>query len=75
MAVVARGGKPAPTNWERLGGTGAVSFLRLRLETGRTHQIRVHATTAMRFRSRGSRPIAPIQVPAEGSTSPHARAR
>ncbi len=42
MAVVARGGKPARTRWrvrERL--TGA-ALLEVTLDTGRTHQIRVH---------------------------------
>lgn len=47
MAVVAEGkGKRAVTRFrvlERVGtGTGAVSYLECRLETGRTHQIRVH---------------------------------
>ncbi|MGG5822685.1 RluA family pseudouridine synthase [Falsiroseomonas sp. HW251] len=43
MAVVTRGGKHALTRWklERAHGA-AVSLLRCRLATGRTHQIRVH---------------------------------
>jgi 23S rRNA pseudouridine1911/1915/1917 synthase len=47
MTVVARGGKPARTHYRLrtvLGG-GAASLLRCRLETGRTHQIRVHMRT------------------------------
>jgi 23S rRNA pseudouridine1911/1915/1917 synthase len=47
MAVVGRGGKPAVTRYETLARYGpaaqpVASLLRCRLETGRTHQIRVH---------------------------------
>jgi 23S rRNA pseudouridine1911/1915/1917 synthase len=42
MAVVARGGKPAATRWEVLERFGPVTLLALALESGRTHQIRVH---------------------------------
>jgi 23S rRNA pseudouridine1911/1915/1917 synthase len=41
MAVVP-GGKPAVTNFSVIRTNGACSFLDVRLETGRTHQIRVH---------------------------------
>jgi 23S rRNA pseudouridine1911/1915/1917 synthase len=41
MAVVP-GGKPAVTHYEVVEGTPEVSLLDVRLETGRTHQIRVH---------------------------------
>jgi 23S rRNA pseudouridine1911/1915/1917 synthase len=41
MAVVP-GGKPAVTHYSVLGSTGEVSLLEAKLETGRTHQIRVH---------------------------------
>lgn len=34
--------QPAITNYEVLGTTGDLSIVRLRLQTGRTHQIRVH---------------------------------
>src|SRR5690606_19544045 len=47
MAVVARGGKAAATHYRVLrtfgaGGPFAASLVECRLETGRTHQIRVH---------------------------------
>jgi 23S rRNA pseudouridine1911/1915/1917 synthase len=41
MAVVARG-KPALTHYEIMEAFGATTLLRCRLESGRTHQIRVH---------------------------------
>jgi len=43
MAVV-ESGKPARTHVEILERFGAVTLVRCRLETGRTHQIRVHLT-------------------------------
>jgi 23S rRNA pseudouridine1911/1915/1917 synthase len=36
-------GKPAVTHWELEEALGAAALVRFRLETGRTHQIRVHA--------------------------------
>lgn len=42
MAVVPRGGRPAVTHWEVLARYRDYTRLRCRLETGRTHQIRVH---------------------------------
>ncbi len=41
MAVVA-GGRRAVTHWEVVARYPGVTHLRCRLETGRTHQIRVH---------------------------------
>jgi tRNA pseudouridine32 synthase/23S rRNA pseudouridine746 synthase len=38
------GGKPARTAWEVLARQGAMALIAFRPETGRTHQIRVHAT-------------------------------
>ena len=42
MAVVARGGRAARTHYRVLEAWGVLSLLELTLETGRTHQIRVH---------------------------------
>ena len=39
---VGKGGKESVTHWEALAGDDEVTLVRLRLETGRTHQIRVH---------------------------------
>ena len=41
MAVVA-GGRPAVTHWEVIARYSGATHVRCRLETGRTHQIRVH---------------------------------
>lgn len=46
MSGSARSGKRAVTHWKVTGRYGAVSVLELRLETGRTHQIRVHLSEA-----------------------------
>ncbi|MBI3091888.1 MAG: RluA family pseudouridine synthase [Candidatus Tectomicrobia bacterium] len=42
MAVVARGGRRAVTHYRVLEYFAAATLLELRLETGRTHQVRVH---------------------------------
>ncbi len=42
MAVIASNSKPATTHYEVLAEFAGYSHVRLRLETGRTHQIRVH---------------------------------
>jgi len=42
MAVVRTGGRPARTHWRAVERFGVATRLEIRLETGRTHQIRVH---------------------------------
>ncbi len=42
MSVYSRRGKEALTRWKVLGRYGLLTFLEIRIETGRTHQIRVH---------------------------------
>ncbi len=42
MAVTDRGGKRAVTHWEVIERFPGLTYVRCRLETGRTHQIRVH---------------------------------
>lgn len=42
MCVTARGGKDAVTHWEVVKRYRGYTHIRCRLETGRTHQIRVH---------------------------------
>jgi len=44
MAIVSQGGKEAITHWQLKERLGSYSLLNYRLETGRTHQIRVHST-------------------------------
>jgi 23S rRNA pseudouridine1911/1915/1917 synthase len=46
MAVVTRGGRPARTHWRVAERFGLAARLDVRLETGRTHQIRVHLAHA-----------------------------
>lgn len=42
MAVVTQGGKPAVTHYQVLERFSDTTYMEFRLETGRTHQIRVH---------------------------------
>ena len=42
MAVNTRNGRCAVTHWEVIARYNGVTHVRCRLETGRTHQIRVH---------------------------------
>ena len=45
MAIVRENGKPATTHFEVVERFGAYTYISCRLETGRTHQIRVHLTS------------------------------
>lgn len=65
-------GKPAATAWEVLARRDGLALVALRPETGRTHQLRVHATLIGERAHIAGDPV--YGLPVEGGMALHARA-
>ena len=70
--IVAKKGKPAVTHWRLLATVGGHSLIEFRPETGRTHQIRVHAASGLGTALLGDPVYGAGAVPGVGRTMLHA---
>jgi tRNA pseudouridine32 synthase / 23S rRNA pseudouridine746 synthase len=70
--IVAKKGKPAISHWELVELLGPHSLIRFRPETGRTHQLRVHALKGLGAPLLGDPVYGAGSVPGAGRTMLHA---
>ena len=65
--IAARKGKPALTHWRVVATQGDLSLVEFRPETGRTHQIRVHAASGIGLPLLGDPVYGPVHGEAKGA--------
>ena len=70
--IAAKKGKPAVSHWELVQELGPHSLIRFRPETGRTHQLRVHALKGLGAALLGDPVYGAGSVPGAGRTMLHA---
>jgi tRNA pseudouridine32 synthase / 23S rRNA pseudouridine746 synthase len=70
--IAAKKGKPAISHWELVEELGPHSLIRFRPETGRTHQLRVHALKGLGAPLLGDPVYGAGSVPGAGRTMLHA---